>query len=95
MKFAPGMRAAIASARLRTEQESLVLPRTCSSGREHMARSGSAASCTSSIARKSTSASRGMASTVHTKYRARSGLIFSSPVMSATESAPTRATTLS
>ena len=38
--------------------------------------------------------SRGIASTVETQKRGLAGLIFSSPVMSATESAPTRSTTL-
>ena len=49
------------------QQASRAGPRTCSSRSvKTWPRSGSAASCTSSMARKSTSASRGIASTVHT-----------------------------
>ena len=55
-------------------------------------RSGSAASCTSSMAKNSTRRSIGIASTVHIKYRALGGVIFSSPVISATLSWPRRAT---
>ena len=47
-------------------------------------RSRSAASWISSIATKSTARSRGIASTVQTQKRGRGGLIFSSPVTSAT-----------
>ncbi len=55
-------------------------------------RSKSAASWISSTARKATSRSRGIASTVATQKRGFGGLIFSSPVTSATASAPTRST---
>ena len=51
-------------------------------------RSKSAASWISSTARNATSRSRGMASTVATQKRGLGGLIFSSPVISATASAP-------
>ena len=51
-------------------------------------RSKSAASWISSIARKAGSRSRGMASTVETQKRGLGGLIFSSPVMSATDPRP-------
>ena len=57
-------------------------------------RSRSAPSWTSSMARKATSRSRGIASTVETQKRGFGGLIFSSPVISATASAPTRSTHL-
>src|SRR5262245_2691881 len=43
---------------------------------------------------KATSISRGIASTVETQYRGFGGLIFSSPVISATASLPTRSATL-
>ena len=52
-------------------------------------RSRSPASCTSSIATKAASVSRGIASTVQTEYFAPAGTIFSSPVISATLCAPT------
>jgi len=55
-------------------------------------RSGSATSWISSTARKSTDRSVGMASTVQTWNRACGGLIFSSPVTSATDALPARAT---
>ena len=51
-------------------------------------RSRSPASCTSSIATKAASVSRGIASTVQTEYFAPTGTIFSSPVISATLCAP-------
>ena len=51
-------------------------------------RSRSAPSWTSSTATKATSRSRGIASTVDTQNRGLAGLIFSSPVISATASAP-------
>ena len=57
-------------------------------------RSRSAPSWTSSMATKATSRSRGIASTVETQKRGFGGLIFSSPVISATLSAPTRSTHL-
>ena len=57
-------------------------------------RSRSAPSWTSSMARNATSMSRGMASTVETQKRGLAGLIFSSPVISATLSTPARSTTL-
>ena len=47
-------------------------------------RSGSAHIWTSSMPRKDTRFSIGMDSTVHRKYRARAGTIFSSPVIRAT-----------
>ena len=43
---------------------------------------------------KATSRSCGIASTVQTQYRGLGGLIFSSPVISATFSSPARAATL-
>ena len=46
------------------------------------------------MARKATSRSRGIASTVETQKRGFGGLIFSSPVISATASLPTRSTHL-
>ena len=52
-------------------------------------RSRSPASCTSSMATKAASVSRGIASTVQTEYFAPGGWIFSSPVISATLWAPT------
>jgi len=44
------------------------------------------------MARNAVSRSRGIASTVATQKRGLGGLIFSSPVISATSSAPTRST---
>ncbi|TAJ81973.1 MAG: hypothetical protein EPO50_29720 [Reyranella sp.] len=62
-----------------------VMPRACSTRSvKKWPRSGSAAICTSSTARKETGRSSGIDSTVQTKYRAPGGVIFSSPVISAT-----------